>query len=158
MQIILVQQEVEQALRDYVARRLTLVEGTTFEVDLAATRGANGFTATINLVQPSQNVTQAAAITQATSRTLPAPTGNRKSTPEAPTKTQETPVTAQPDPNVSETPVAEPESPAPVTETSDPVVGDPNQADPNVAQAAEVNTAQPKSLFAGLQRPKNTTE
>ena len=146
MQIILVQQEVEQALRDYVASRLTLVEGTCFEIDLAATRGVNGITATINLVQPGQ----AQAATQAA---VAAPAASRKSTPEAPAKAQETAVTAQPDPNVPETPADPNQGQEAGQVTTETPAADPNQADPNVA-GTEV--PQTKSLFGGLTRPKNS--
>ena len=146
MQIILVQQEVEQALRDYVASRLTLVEGTCFEIDLAATRGVNGITATINLVQPGQ----AQAATQAA---VAASAASRKSTPEAPAKAQETAVTAQPDPNVPETPADPNQGQEAGQVTTETPAADPNQADPNVA-GTEV--PQTKSLFGGLTRPKNS--
>ena len=148
MQIILVQQEVEQALRDYVASRLTLVEGTSFEIDLAATRGVNGITATINLVQPGQ--AQAQAATQAA---VAAPAVSRKSTPEAPAKAQEATVTAQQDPNVSETPTDPNQGQEAGQVTTETPVADPNQADPNVT-GTEV--PQTKSLFGGLSRPKNS--
>lgn len=159
MQIILVQQEVEQALRDYVASRLTLVEGTQFEIDLAATRGANGITATINLVSPGAAAAPAAKTAVASTSTATV----RRSTPEAPTKAQETTAVVQTDPNQGQDPNTGNEGQEQGSTTTGGQQPDP--ADPNTAQATgDVNgdpvtgegTDKPKSLFAGLTKPKNS--
>ena len=50
MQIQLVQNEIEQALRRYVADLINIKEGTQINIDLSAGRGADGFKATIDLV------------------------------------------------------------------------------------------------------------
>jgi hypothetical protein len=152
MQIILVQTEVEQALRNYVASRLTLAVGTTFSIDLAATRGANGITATIDLVEPGQTPPAA---------TAPAPAGKLAGVkPETAAKAPEV---------VSATQVAQAatatqeQSAAPVAAAVE------AQATAEVEQAAESTTsaattvadgqaaegATTKSLFGNLGRPKN---
>lgn len=52
MLITLVQNEIEQAIRDYVLARIKIQEGLDMQIDLAATRGIEGFKATIN-IEPS---------------------------------------------------------------------------------------------------------
>lgn len=61
MQIILVQSEVEQSIREYVAKRMTLADGTQIKIDLAATRGPEGFKATIDLVVGAEEAAPAPA-------------------------------------------------------------------------------------------------
>ena len=51
MQITLVQSEIEQALRTYVNNLINIKEGTQINIDLSAGRGADGFKATIDIVQ-----------------------------------------------------------------------------------------------------------
>lgn len=63
IQVTLVQVEIEEALRNFISTQMTLKEGTAIEIDLAATRGADGIKATINLIPPSN--------TQATPATAP---------------------------------------------------------------------------------------
>lgn len=146
MQIILVQTEVEQALRNYVASRLTLAVGTTFSIDLAATRGANGITATIDLVEPGQQPA-AAVIPAAVAKPSPKAETVTKAL-EAPAATQ----VAQPDVQAQE----QAETAAPAAETAvqaDPVA---ETGTPETETAAEA-TAAPvtRSLFNNLARPKN---
>ena len=50
MQITLVQAEIEQALTEYIHRQINVREGMHIEIDLAATRGQQGFTAMIDIV------------------------------------------------------------------------------------------------------------
>lgn len=52
MLITLVQNEIEQAIRDYVLARIRIQDGLDMQIDLAATRGIEGFKATIN-IEPS---------------------------------------------------------------------------------------------------------
>ena len=51
MQIILVQAEIEQALKDYVNKTMKVADGVGIDIELTATRGAEGFKAFIN-IQP----------------------------------------------------------------------------------------------------------
>lgn len=155
MQIILVQTEVEQALRNYVASRLTLAVGTTFSIDLAATRGANGITATIDLVEPGQTPPVAA----------PAPVGKLAGVkPETAPKAVEAVQTTQvasaavatqeqataPAADVVETAVTAAAPAAEETETA--TAAAPAEA----AQTGEAAPAGTKSLFGNLGRPKNS--
>ena len=54
MQIILVQNEIEQALQDYIAARMKIMAGNSIEVELRATRGVDGATAVIDIVEDSK--------------------------------------------------------------------------------------------------------
>ena len=50
MQIIIVQSEIETAIRDYVMSVVDIKEGMRIDIDLTATRGADGFKASIDIV------------------------------------------------------------------------------------------------------------
>lgn len=50
MQIIIVQDEIETAIRNHIQSLISVRENMDINVDLAATRGSTGFTATINIV------------------------------------------------------------------------------------------------------------
>jgi hypothetical protein len=54
VQIIIVQAEIEEAIRNHILSQIHVREGMDINIDLAATRGAAGFTATINII-PSSN-------------------------------------------------------------------------------------------------------
>ena len=147
MQIILVQTEVEQALRNYVASRLTLAEGTTFSIDLAATRGVNGITATIDLVEPGQSTA--------------APTGSISRAPSTkPAAAPAVAATTKPASEVQADPAtqasAAQENAATAQETAS-VQQDQAEQVAGAAEAVteEVPAEKPKSLFGGLSRPKN---
>jgi hypothetical protein len=150
MQITLVQTEVEQALRDYVASRLTLAEGTTFSIDLAATRGANGITATIDLIEPGQVAPTAVAQVTRSTNIKPVAVAAVKAVSEV-----------QPDPATQAS--AAQENAATAQETGSvvqeaeagQVTGEAEQTEAtSQVEAAPATT--PKSLFGGLQRPKNS--
>lgn len=152
MQIILVQTEVEQALRNYVASRLTLAVGTTFSIDLAATRGANGITATIDLVEPGQTPPVAA----------PAPVGKLAGVkPETAAKAVEAVQATQVAPAAVATQEQATAPAADVAETAaTPAAEETETATPAAtAEAAQTGEAAPagtKSLFGNLGRPKNS--
>lgn len=50
MRIFLVQAEIEQALENYISEQMSVADGKTFNIKIAATRGDEGFTAEINIV------------------------------------------------------------------------------------------------------------
>jgi hypothetical protein len=60
MIITLNQTQIEEAITDYVNARLVVAEGHRLDIDLRATRGDNGFTATIEINRADAPV-QAAA-------------------------------------------------------------------------------------------------
>lgn len=51
MQIIINQAQIEEAINQYMLKKINLNSGSAFEIEIAATRGAGGFTATINIVE-----------------------------------------------------------------------------------------------------------
>lgn len=50
MQISINQTEIEQAIFDYIKKRISIVEGTQVDIEMKATRGAEGFSAVIDIV------------------------------------------------------------------------------------------------------------
>lgn len=50
MRIFLVQSEIEQAIQNYIGEQMSVSDGKAFDIKIAATRGDEGFTAEINIV------------------------------------------------------------------------------------------------------------
>lgn len=61
MQIILVQAEIEKAIRNYVNSKVQVNEGQDIRIDLSASRGPEGFRATIDIVDEDATAPKAAA-------------------------------------------------------------------------------------------------
>lgn len=61
MQIILVQAEIEKAIRNYVNSKVQVNEGQNIRIDLSASRGPEGFRATIDIVDEDVTTTASAA-------------------------------------------------------------------------------------------------
>lgn len=61
MQIILVQAEIEKAIRNYVNSKVQVNEGQDIRIDLSASRGPEGFRATIDIVDEDTTTTANAA-------------------------------------------------------------------------------------------------
>lgn len=146
MQIILVQAEVEQAIKDYIANRVTLAEGTEIAIDLKAGRGPESFTASIDIVPTAAKpVTTAAAPVK---RTV--------------TKAQETTVAATESTAAAqasdEGSDASQEAASP-QETASSELTDGANAETGAAETASDETeaapAPARSLFAGLKKPVN---
>ena len=144
MRIILVQSEIEQAIKQFVLGQIQLKDGQDVTIDFKNTRGEDGATAEINVTA------QGAA-------TKPAP---------LPAQTQMPKPVTTPAPAVVEAskPVTQ-ASPAPVatpTATEQPVVVTPTNATPTPITPAgsEPDTGTtaeaPKSLFANLTKPTNS--
>lgn len=123
MEMKLKQSEIETALRKYVLSILTLAEGSQLAIDFAATRGPEGFTATIDIQPPTEEEPKAETVEEP----IPAQTITRKPRLQA-AKEPQKPV-AEPEPEVATTaqPQAEQEQlsdPEPVaeeTKAEDPV-------------------------------------
>lgn len=49
MKFVLVEAEIKQAIQDYAAKLITLAPGATVDVEVKATRGADGVTAEIDV-------------------------------------------------------------------------------------------------------------
>ena len=65
MQIVLIQAEIEKAIRNYVNSIVKVAEGVDIVIDLKSTRGDTGFTANIDLVETGVERTAAPAPTPA---------------------------------------------------------------------------------------------
>ena len=63
MQIVLIQAEIEKAIRNYVNSIVKVAEGVDIVIDLKSTRGDTGFTANIDLVESGVERTAAPAPT-----------------------------------------------------------------------------------------------
>jgi hypothetical protein len=172
MQIIIIQSEIEQAIRDYVNARLKVADGNEIIIDLAATRGDKGFTATIDIV--AQSGQAAPAPTPAPAPAVdPAPAPTKKETKAESIQTASTAsVKLVPKAEVvsqgkEEAPVdGMTDTSAPTNTTSDTkAAGEPAPADaapssteaPAAAASSDTPPASPaRSLFAGLKKPVNS--
>ena len=65
MQIVLIQAEIEKAIRNYVNSIVKVAEGVDIVIDLKSTRGDTGFTANIDLVETGVERSAAPAPTPA---------------------------------------------------------------------------------------------
>jgi len=88
LQITLVQTELEQAIREYVGRQFVLAEGNQMDIELSATRGAEGFKAVIDIVPIKP--TSRPAIPPATSKAPAAVVAAAPAETEKPTEQTET--------------------------------------------------------------------
>jgi hypothetical protein len=160
MQITLIQTEIEEAIRNYVNNQVNLKPGMRIDIELAATRGADGFKATIDIVRedsPVPEAVQEEAPAAAAEVSVPAATTAPATTRKAQTRV------AKPDPAVAASPI-----PATAAEASTETTDATNPAAELIADAAttsaetapaestETRPATPgKSLFGGLSLPKN---
>ena len=126
MQIIIVQSEIETAIRNHILSQINVNEGNEINIDLSATRGAEGFKATIDIVPAASNGKAAPKLTTV-GHTAPA------------TKVEQTEA-------VVET-ASEQEEQALTTKGHDVVMNEAGE----VEQPAEA-----RSLFAGLKKPQNS--
>lgn len=178
MRIILVQAEIELALRAYVLNQISVREGQEITIAFKNTRGDDGATAEIDISTPSAHIPAKVPSTPLKRTTAPAPTESH----------QEAPVTAS-EPEVEED-TSDPSdgSPAPAVEAeSDTTASEEEAPVQNVSTTSETEaaaelgnqkeegepvskpasflkpTAQPsdeapapsKSLFANLTKPVN---
>ncbi len=100
MQITLNQAQIEQAITDYIGARLTLAPTQALEIDLRATRGAEGYTAVVDVVDGDETPFASAT---ATAKVVEKPSSKKEPEPEAEK------------PEEASEPAAEEESGAPAT-------------------------------------------
>lgn len=62
MQIIIVQAEIEEAICNHIASRLRVAEGMQMDIELNATRGAEGFKAVINITPNAQHASSPSSV------------------------------------------------------------------------------------------------
>lgn len=139
MQITIAQAEIEEAIRNHIKSLITVQDGNTIDIDLKATRGAEGFQAIIDI----------------------SPAGTAKATP-APAAVAETPAKAEAKPLKIEEAVAEAKevAPAPEAQTIEadvPATEKKLSASEQIeADAAPTPEEAPRpSLFGGLTKPTN---
>lgn len=111
MQIILVQTEIEEAIRDYVNARLTVNDGQRIDIDLKATRGDAGYQAFVDIVANDAPV-KVAAPAEAPVEETPAPKAAAKAKPAtvAVQKTRRTTKPVEVEPATTEAPVEQTEA------------------------------------------------
>lgn len=183
MQIIIVQAEIETAIRNYVLGQLNVKDGHRIDIDLSATRGADGFKATIDIVPEDAPSAAKAVAEQAQAPAAVAVvkkdvTATKKESPELPKQPTDKAADTKAATPVAETQTqagqdANAETGAASGATADAAAEDAAQDGAQAAQdaaaeqtgategAAQEPAEQPaaapaKSLFAGLKRPVNT--
>lgn len=151
MQITIVQAEIEQAIRDYVSSQLKVADGMEMTIDLSATRGAEGFKATIDIhpitgvvkVAVTNQPTQAAQMTKPTIFTPP--TISIRTTEPETKAVEETPSIIE---------GVNPETFAEDTTVNAAPDGE-DKAEESKTEAPAQSSGNSRSLFKGLQKPKN---
>ncbi len=171
MRIIIIQSEIETAIRDYVQSQVTINDDQQIDIDLKATRGDDGYQAVIDIVP--KKATRGAAKTTATVRSDPEAPVTQEAPPakapaiKATTKATRKPKEAtaapapQPEPEVEQqtTSDAEPDMSAEADAESQTIEdGDQTVADIAAEGTAEASSgdAPRTSLFAGLAAPTNS--
>lgn len=154
MQITLVQSEIEQALRTYVNNLINIKEGTQINIDLSAGRGADGFKATIDIVQLGDVVAPVVQTQKAETKpaaeekpTKPEPKKDKVQTQQAEKKAEQTQTLTGAVAEAGSAQLAGEAQPEPE-----------NAAEPEVQAEAEAQVEQAaprKSLFGGLSKPTN---
>lgn len=73
MQITLTQAEIEQAISNFVTEQVNIREGHTLDIELKAGRGPEGYTATIDIVAPTDTAVprRPAVKTETVAKTAP---------------------------------------------------------------------------------------
>lgn len=180
MQIILTENEIKQAIEEFVFKSMNVNEDKAIDIDIKATRGADGTTAVIDIVDRDGQTEEKAEPVKTAQDAKPVTTGKKKPGPKP--KAEKVETEAEPEKEEAQ----EQEAPQPdfaeeSEETSAPdateaVAEDPNEgedeqeAQPEEApesegepgkpeESAEEEKAAPaapkKSLFGGLTKPRN---
>lgn len=162
MQIILVQSEINEALKNYVMSQINIKDGMEVSIDLAATRGEDGFKATISIVPRGKQADAKQAVAAPAQHTEPA-TPPFDVTPPAPAPIQQP--NQEDNAAVQTSAVNSFVAAAQASPTPTPVVMAAEKAQPEAEEKpAPVPVPAPtpspaesvRTLFAGLHKPKNT--
>ena len=162
MQIILIQAEIEVAIRNYVNSKVKIAAGQDIRIDLSASRGPEGFRANIDIVDaevPVEAYSPRAATTAAPKTAVveaeeptptPAPTPKKKAAPAQLEAEVEEPAA----PSTEKVAVDEPSAQEQV------VAQEQEQVSANVEESAEASTTEPtpavrKPLFGKSLAPLN---
>ncbi len=134
MKIIIAQADIEEAISNFVLGRMTINENMELAIDLSATRGPEGMTATIEVIAKKDELVMPARAARTGAKPGPKP--------KAQTETVEQQVVAQNEPEIAQA-----------------VEEAPNEDNTSIAEQAEAaptNEAPKSSIFGNLQRPSNT--
>ncbi len=162
MQIILVQSEINEALKNYVMSQINIKDDMEVSIDLAATRGEDGFKATISIV-PRGKQTDAKQAVAAPAQHVVEPTPPFDVTPPASAPIQQ-PI-QEDNAAVQAVAVNSFVAAAQASPTPTPVVMAAEKAQPEAEEKpapvpVPATTPSPaesvRTLFAGLHKPKNT--
>ncbi len=163
MQIILIQAEIEVAIRNYVNSKVKIAAGQDIRIDLSASRGPEGFRANIDIVDAEvpveayspRTATTAAPKTAAVEadEPTPAPTPKKKATPVQLEAEVEEPAT------LATLPIEVVVLTDPITPGQEPTQ-EQEQEVTNVEESAEASTTEPapvvrKPLFGKSLAPLN---
>lgn len=143
MEMKLKQSEIETALRKYVLSILTLAEGSQLAIDFAATRGPEGFTATIDIQPPTEEQPKAETVEEP----IPTQTVTRKPRLQATKEPQKT--VAEPEPEVATT--AQTQAVEEQPSDPEPVAEEPKAEDP-------VDKQKPGTGFPGFSADTENSE
>lgn len=156
MQITLIQSEIEQALKNYINDIMSVKDGMEIEIQLKATRGEEGTTAIIDIVPLKTKPARAARVSGETS--------GKSDTVRAAAPAKVDPAPAQV--AVEAEPQAQSESQAEAQADDAEQVADAADASDTAVEVAAEDAGQlpdnssgeapRQSLFAGLNRPKNS--
>lgn len=164
MQITLIQSEIEEALTAYIHSQITVKEGQKITIELKATRGAEGTTAVIDIVADKGGVAEPVRPAANSGASKPA---TDKPKAEVKAKAEVKPEVVEDKPDTAEDTAADSNALDQATEAGDVAnngdasaddagqSGEAGVADAGEAEAAADPAPAKKSLFAGLQRPKN---
>ena len=164
MQIILIQAEIEVAIRNYVNSKVKIAAGQDIRIDLSASRGPEGFRANIDIVDaevPVEAYSPRAATTAApktaaveADEPTPAPTPKKKAAPAQLEAEVEEPAASPVTPSTEKVAVDEPSA------QEQGVAQEQEQVSTNVEESAEASTTETapavrKPLFGKSLAPLN---
>lgn len=136
MRITIVENEMKQAIKDFVLGQLNVAEGMDITIDLKAGRGDDGFTADINIVPGATVAPKKTYTKRSAAPVVQTQDTAEEATEEAPGMVEEVSYQVEEAPSVEDTSVKE----------------EPTEV---VAETQGEATRPAGSLFAGLKRPQN---
>lgn len=149
MQIIIEQAEIETAIRNHINSLISLKEGSRIDVDLAATRGKGGFTATIDIVPESAEPSKKAEVVSEDEPEAAEPEPVKKALPKGKVVFSK-PTPAQAPVEEEQATETEPE------ETPKEQAEEPASVDATSSEEEETPAPATRSLFGALKKPVNS--
>lgn len=145
MQITLVQTEIEEAIRNYVTSQINVNDDQQIDIDLKATRGADGYQAMIDIRQKGARRSSSARVqvteTAAKAEKAPIAATETVAAPSAPKTATATVKRRGRPPKAAATPTLEVEETTPVVEPEVQEANVPNEANPE-SMASLANTVE----------------